>query len=221
LLHTNQPAAPETFVELKDWLSVLDNKSSAEPYGWYFSTLDGQNDDVARCADGSKELAGLVSTNASTYLPGPPVFDKATQSLDYKVLAPHFTKDGSVFQGSYDLMINTKVAKCIYGFGNTPIKATISVSSADGSAQVATTLFSQDDKYLKLAAYGFTFSDPTLRVVLKQDPPPAPPTPPTPVVSNTTKSAAKKLTTITCVKGKVSTKVTAAIPKCPSGYKKK
>jgi hypothetical protein len=33
--------------------------------------------------------------------------------------------------------------------------------------------------------------------------------------------AAKKKTTITCVKGKTTKKVTAVNPKCPTGYKKK
>jgi membrane protein involved in colicin uptake len=33
--------------------------------------------------------------------------------------------------------------------------------------------------------------------------------------------AAKKKTTITCVKGKLTKKVTAINPKCPAGYKKK
>ena len=36
-----------------------------------------------------------------------------------------------------------------------------------------------------------------------------------------TKAAASKKTTITCVKGKISKKVTAVKPKCPAGYKKK
>jgi hypothetical protein len=35
------------------------------------------------------------------------------------------------------------------------------------------------------------------------------------------KAAAKKKTTITCVKGKLTKKVTAVKPKCPAGYKKK
>jgi hypothetical protein len=35
------------------------------------------------------------------------------------------------------------------------------------------------------------------------------------------KAAAQKKTTITCVKGKLIKKVTAAKPKCPSGYKKR
>ena len=33
--------------------------------------------------------------------------------------------------------------------------------------------------------------------------------------------AATKKTTITCVKGKLTKKVTAVGPKCPAGYKKK
>jgi len=35
------------------------------------------------------------------------------------------------------------------------------------------------------------------------------------------KAALSKKTTITCVKGKISKKVTAVNPKCPKGYKKK
>jgi Fe-S cluster assembly scaffold protein SufB len=35
------------------------------------------------------------------------------------------------------------------------------------------------------------------------------------------KAAAKKKTTITCIKGKLTKKVTAVKPKCPAGYKKK
>ena len=34
-------------------------------------------------------------------------------------------------------------------------------------------------------------------------------------------AAEKKKTTITCVKGKLTKKITAAKPKCPAGYKKK
>ena len=35
------------------------------------------------------------------------------------------------------------------------------------------------------------------------------------------KAAAKKKTTLTCVKGKLTKKVTAVKPVCPKGYKKK
>jgi hypothetical protein len=41
-----------------------------------------------------------------------------------------------------------------------------------------------------------------------------------PKPSAATKSVAKKIT-LTCVKGKLSKKVTGVAPKCPAGYKKK
>jgi hypothetical protein len=48
---------------------------------------------------------------------------------------------------------------------------------------------------------------------------PAPAASPTP--SAVAKPAAAKKTSITCVKGKTSKKVTAVNPTCPKGYKKK
>jgi hypothetical protein len=39
-------------------------------------------------------------------------------------------------------------------------------------------------------------------------------------LAKTTKPATK-LTTITCNKGKLTKKVSAIVPKCPTGYKKK
>jgi hypothetical protein len=50
---------------------------------------------------------------------------------------------------------------------------------------------------------------------------PAPTESATPAPSPTAKPAAAKKTSITCVKGKTSKKVTAVKPTCPTGYKKK
>jgi hypothetical protein len=44
---------------------------------------------------------------------------------------------------------------------------------------------------------------------------------PTPTPTATATKAAVKATTITCIKGKLTKKVTAINPKCPAGYKKK
>jgi hypothetical protein len=71
-----------------------------------------------------------------------------------------------------------------------------------------------------MSAKGFTYSAPTIKVKLSQDvPAPAPSATPTP--SPIAKPAAAKKTSITCVKGKTSKKVTAVNPKCPTGFKKK
>jgi hypothetical protein len=97
-------------------------------------------------------------------------------------------------------------ARCLYGFSQAPIGATISVVSESGTPDIATTLVREKDGFLNLAAYNFTFSSPTVRVKLTQE---------------VVKPVVLKKTTITCVKGKIVKKVTATNPLCPKGYKKK
>jgi hypothetical protein len=89
----------------------------------------------------------------------------------------------------------------LYGFSSAPVSATISVVGDGGESKTATTLVSEKNGWLKLAAYGFTFSSPTISVKLSQ--------------------AKAVKTTITCTKGKLIKKVTGVGPKCPAGYKKK
>jgi len=129
--------------------------------------------------------------------------------LDYQVAAPHFTPTGDLFAGTYDLVMSSAVARCLYKFSAAPVKATVSVAG-DSASQVVTTFLSESAGWLRLGAYGFSFSSPTIKVKLTQDA----------VAIAPVKATAKK-TTITCVKGKTTKKVTATKPVCPMGYKKK
>jgi hypothetical protein len=108
--------------------------------------------------------------------------------------------------------MSSVVARCLYGFSQAPIGATISIVSESGEPNIATTLVREKDGFLNLAAYNFTFSSPTVRVKLTQEAA-------APVVP--VKPAAIKKSSITCLKGKTSKKVTAVNPVCPKGYKKK
>jgi hypothetical protein len=179
-------------------------------------------------------LNGIVATNSTVYSGGPPAFNSATQSLDYKVAAPHFDAAGGVFRGQYSLLMKSSVARCVYGFSNAPIKAELSVLSSDGTSQVASLAISENNGWIQMNASNFEFSAPTIRAVLVQAAPTPTPTPtpsetasptPTPVPAVTatptsTPTVAKKAT-ITCMKGKTAKKVTAIKPVCPTGYKKK
>jgi hypothetical protein len=173
-------------------------------------------DVLGKCTAENKALAGIVTTNATMYLPGPPTFDQATNVLDYKVVAPHFTRTGEVFLGTYNLSINSKVARCIYGFSSAPISATVSITSSDGNSRVATTTVSERNGFLNLAAYGFEFSDPTISVKLIGEKMGS-----APVAAPKPAPATKAKVTITCIKGKVTKKLTSVAPQCPAGYKKK
>jgi hypothetical protein len=178
--------------------------------------IDSQN-----CVRG-KGFSGVIGTNAAVYSDGPPTFDKEEQSLNYTVGASHFDSKGELFKGYYQLNLRSDVARCLYGFGSAPIQAKIEVSSSDGTPTLATTVINESDGWLKMTAAGFTFSTPKIKVKLSQEvSAPAPAASPTPTPSAVAKPAAAKKTSITCIKGKTTKKVTAVNPKCPTGYKKK
>ena len=200
------------------------DKATSTNTTWAFKAMNyGQNSaDVQKCSDKTGNVAGLVTTNALTYLPGPPTFDKESQSLIYKVASPHFEANGSLASGSYDLSMRSDIARCLYGFSSAPIKAEISITSDDGEKKVATTIVNEKNGWLYLSAKGFTFSSPTINVKLSQEKVVVVPTPtPTPSAVASVAPVAKKSVTITCVKGKTTKKVSGESPKCPAGYKKK
>lgn len=163
------------------------------------------------------KLHGLMTTNSMAYSWSPPSFKEGF--LNYKVGGAHLDVDGSKYRGSYDLAMNAESARCIYGFSDAPIKASVSVIGSGGEEQqISTETLSIKDGWLTLSARNFTFSSPTIRIKLTQeestkiDKRPA---------SATTKVKTRIKTTLTCVKGKSIKKISGYSPKCPSGYKKK
>jgi hypothetical protein len=84
---------------------------------------------------------------------------------------------------------------------------------------VASEIVQERNGWMTLSAKNFTFSSPTIRIKLSQTAVASTPTP-TPSTSAMASAAVQK-STITCVKGKLSKKVTAVKPSCPKGYKKK
>jgi len=224
--------------EFTMWLPVAQDKAYGSKSVWGFKTLQDQGG-VSPCYTGTNSLSGMVTTNATMYEAAPPTFNSQTKSLDYQVASPHFDKTGGVNSGKYSLVLNSAVARCLYNFSTAPVKATISILSADGSSQVATTVVNEKDGWLHLQAAGFTYSSPTITVKLSQEAPAPAPTPsasptptveatPTPSASPVTTTptpkptvAAQKKSTIVCVKGKSTKSVTAVKPTCPKGYLKK
>lgn len=166
------------------------------------------------CFADNTKLLGIVTTNALVYSSDPPELKDGT--LNYKVAGLHLLEDGKTLtRGSYDLAIRESVARCLYGFTDAPIQASISVISADGSEQtIATESVREDAKreWLFLSAKNFTFSAPTIKVKLTQE---------KPLV--TKQAPAEKIVTksITCTKGKTAKKISGTNPKCPTGFKKK
>lgn len=213
-----ESSQPDSYVHTKMWLPVIKDKASKSMTYWSVRTLDQISDPIIQqCTQNYGALSGIVTTNSLVYNAGPPDFDKSSQNLNYKVLSTHFNADGTVAKGTYDLILSSSVARCIYGFTKAPIKADLTILSEDGSPQIATQTISERNGWLTLSAAGFSYSSPTIKVILTQEAP-TPVATPTPAASS--QPSKVKPLTITCAKGKNKKKVTSVNPKCPTGYKK-
>jgi hypothetical protein len=189
------------------WLPVMADKAIAAPTQWSVRAIPRQfATNGAACYTDNPSVSGIVTTNATSYIGLPPTFNSVTQTLDYKVAAPHYLPDGKEFLGTYDLLIDSKVARCIYGFTDAPIQASVSIVSAEGVEKAITTTVRENRGWLELSVKGFTFSNPVLRVKLTQEKP----------LIVAKKSVVK---TLVCTKGKSVKKVTTK--SCPKGYKTK
>ena len=217
------------FFNLWDKYKLWPDNAASVATVWGFSSLQASNEP---CLSDRSRVIGLVTTNAMVYDGTPPKFNDG--EIQYRVASVHNDPQGKQFQGSYDLVIDSKVARCLYNYSNAPISASVSIVSSDGNQNVATTVVTENNGWFRMGAYGFHYSAPTIKVKLSQEavaPAPAPTPSPTPTQSPapestvaptaTLKPVAPKKTTITCTKGKFTKKITAVKPKCPTGYKKR
>ena len=176
--------------------------------------LNLQKFNSSECVSGGK-IDGILATNATQYSPTPPTFIESSQELSYQLAAPHFKEANEEFKGTYSLVISEKLARCIWGNSLTNASAKVSILSADGKTSVTTQTLKSSLGFYYFNISGFGFSAPTIRVRLAQNSGSA-----SPVLSEGKASTAKK-STIICLKGKTTKKVTAVKPNCPAGYKKK
>jgi len=195
------PSSVAGMDQLKLWLPFVEDKATALLSFWSTRTLSGSEmSGASSCFADTKKITGIVTSNSTQYSAGPPQFSATQGTLDYQVASPHFGSTGDVFKGTYDLVMRSDVARCLYGFSEAPIKATISITSSDGSPQLATTVIGERNNWLYLQARNFEFSAPVVKVKLTQK--------------------KNQKYTITCKKGTASKPVTGTAPKCPKGFKK-
>jgi hypothetical protein len=217
----------------------LGEKALLKTQGWTISSTVVEASDS--CASTAKGLLGVVASNASAYSPGAPTFNKESQTLDYRVAAPHFAPDGVTENlGTYGLSMRSDLVQCLYGVKEVPVKVEISITSgSSGESRGSTVSLFRNGNWVYLSAEGFTFSSPTLKVKLVQ--PEAVKTEAvkteavktevaktevakTEVAKTEVAAAPKKVVAIkviSCAKGKINKKVSGTNPKCPAGYKKK
>ena len=203
------------------WLEMFRDVAKDRAIGvsrvWNVSTIDGISTNA--CLNDKNRLLGIVTTNATVYDGRVPDF--VDGELSYKVAGMHYLPDGKTFaSGTYDMVMRSDTARCLYGFSQAPIKASISVLSNEGSAQVATTSSGERDGWLYLSAKNFNFSTPTIKVKLSQEVPSAPSAQPSEVAKPIASVEKKGSGNIVCLKGSKSLTLKSKKSKCPKGYKK-
>ena len=189
------------------WRKYIPDKADSLRTYWSFAVA-GNSDQS--CFSQATRVVGIVTTNSTVYEPAAPAF--VNGELQYKVAGVPLKPNGERFAGSYDLVIDSKVARCLYGFTQAPIKASISISAQDGARDIETTITGEKDGWFSLGAYGFGFSSPTIKVQLSQDPKE------TEIAKAPQVLTAPAKKTISCIKG--SRTKNFAAQKCPKGYKK-
>jgi hypothetical protein len=185
---------------------AANNTSSGVINQWSFGSYSAQGNN---CLTNTSSVLGLITTNAMVFSPYAPAFTNG--QLTYQVAGMHYMPDGTTpVQGTYDMVMADSVARCLYGFSSAPISGSVTVTEdSSGDQNTAVTNVSDSGGWVHLSAYGFQFSDPTISAKLTQA---------APVVA-----AEPTKTTITCVNiknKKLTRKVTAVKPVCPTGYRK-
>ena len=206
-LYADASQGARAFEEFSAWAPYLKDRALATTDIWSFGTNFSPS--KSRCMNGTASIGGLVTTNASVYSSEPPTWNPESMTLDYKIAAPHFNAAGEVNVGTYTLAISNEVIKCLYGFGELPASATVSIVYGDTTTNIGTIAVGSKAGWSYFSADGFHFSSPTVRVKFAD---------PNPVSIAAPVIQAKK--SIWCAKGNAKKKITALKPTCPKGFKK-
>ena len=136
-----------------------DTAAGAET-SWFLANIGGGS---GPCLSSKSEVLGIVTTNSMAYQSMPPTFSNGF--LQYRVAGMHYQPDGEALElGSYDLVMRSSVARCLFNISNVPLSATVSVLNDKGTRTRSTTVISEKNGWLKMAAYNFTFSKKTIKV---------------------------------------------------------
>ena len=201
-------------------LPYFGDRTTMELKAWTLKSSPTLGRYTNQCTNGGRgEMLGIISTNATAFNEDPPVLDPVTKIISYQVAAPHFGVDGKTENiGKYYMNMNANFIKCILGIDKVPAVAQIGITSTGQAERVSTVTVKTDKDWLRLNVDNFTFSSPKINVkfeapaITENIPTQSAEVKPAPTVT-------KK--TITCVKGKITKKITSTNPKCPVGYRKK
>ena len=209
--------SPSDFSDFSIWETKL--KEIGLKQSWSISSMNNPFDCKV------PTIAGFVSSNSLLYSTSPPLWDENTSTLNYKMASLHTDSSGAINRGNFDLAISPELAKCLWNMNPEDIQSVSArIIYENGESIIGTSSLQVVNKWVYVNVKDYTFSNPTVSVKLlsSRKSVEVSSTP----IAETTKPLPPKIKvsqkkTITCVKGKITKKVSAVEPSCPVGYKKK
>ncbi len=156
----------------------------------------------------------FITSNAQCF--GQVVFDANAGTMNVPTGNAHYDVNGKVIDGWVETSIRGDFIRKIWNIEPkylSRVEVTVEYNANDTSAATSTTKYITAEDKIEIKAYGFHYSSPQIKIKFPQAAfiKPAAQPGPAPTV--------KKKATISCIKGKVTKKITGANPKCPTGYK--
>ncbi|MFM8773719.1 MAG: hypothetical protein ACKOFP_07760, partial [Actinomycetota bacterium] len=109
------------------WNAASGSRADTLKRLWVFRSSDASFTGLTKCIK-EGEVGGWISTNAMIYEASPPVFNRTTGALDFKIGGPALQPDGqSMISADYELFLKTDVAGCIWPGQKVAQVATVSV----------------------------------------------------------------------------------------------
>jgi len=171
--------------------------ASLEWSGWSMQ-LNMQQDSTLGVCTAPRGIYGSVSSNALMTDDSLPLWNPATQTLEFGVTSPHHRSNGDAAVGFYEMQLNERVARCLWGTKVTPQNVSLSVTDERGEKKVAATTIALRDGMVIFRASGFTYSTTKLRI-----------------------SLTKPESRISCTKNGVAKLQPKGVTTCPKGWRKK
>ena len=214
LFDSEERIAPEILAAFEKISTGVKTISATSVWGFQSNRLNEALDVGTTSSDciqtlngkGARVFLGVVSSNATMFQTTAPSWDADDKSFSFKVASPHLDMNSKPNLGTYSLSIPQDQAVCRWGSTALGGKAQIQILNADGTSRITTSSNQIRNGLLMFNVSGFGYSSPTIKISMANAQVQSP-------------STIKKLT-ITCIKGKITKKVTAVNPKCPAGYKK-
>jgi len=160
-IHGTTSDSPMATALVKAYRNHVGDTAAGSLSVWTFSNINAGF--LGPCFSRSSDVLGMVTTNAMTYQGQPPVFRRGF--LEYEVAGMHYLAGGEELAlGTYELIVKSSVARCLYNLPNVPLSATVAVVNEKGKKVLSTTAVGEKNGWIKLSAKGFTFSKKTIRV---------------------------------------------------------